>query len=623
MIVNGIIAVAMLYMFEKVLKSILGVSTTKPDEIVRNLKDMLRDGTRTDSEIMAWVRQFVFTPAQNFQPDFHEVNKFVLLMVLIGIFRGISDFGQTYFTTRIGQRVLTRLRSDLFSHFQSLSIGFFEKKRTGELMSRMTNDLSALQGLMTQAVTTTIRSPIETIGGLGYMFSKDWKLSLVILLILPPMAFLVNRAGKQIRRATAEMQSQIANLTNYLQEKMSAMRLIQTFGTQEYEISVFEKVNQESYRRAMVPSRIKAILAPSIEFIGLLGVLLALWVGARGMTNPEALIVFLFAGHRSAMNLKALASLNTMYRSAEAAAERLFEMLDTQPDVKDAPNAIDLREREVKGLLRFEDVRFAYNTEKEVLHGVSFEIKPGEVIALAGLSGSGKTTISNLVPRLYDPKSGRVTIDGLDLRGVKLASLRAHIGAVPQETLLFHGTIRENIAYGSPKATMDQVLEAARSAHADEFIQNLPQGYDTIVGERGNRLSGGQKQRIAIARALLRDPRILILDEATSSLDAESEGKVQDALDTLMRGRTTLIIAHRFSTIRHANRIIVLNDGCIAETGTHDELLALGGIYSRLYQMQTFARQREEDEELENEDDEYYEDDDLDELDGAWATAKV
>jgi len=549
MILSGLLSAAFFYLFETVLRKILNAST---------------GGTM------------------------RQVNYFMAVMFIWASCRVLVDFGLTYLTQRTGQRILQELRGRLFAHFQSLSVGFFEKRRTGEIMSRLTNDLSALQTVHTVAVITAVKAPVEIMGALVYMFAKNWQLSLFIFAILPPVAFLINRAGKQVREATVNLQRQLAEMTNYLQEKIAAMRLIQTFGTRDYEIERFNVVNRESYKRTMRPIKISASLAPVIDFIGYISVLTVLWFGAARGMEAEKLLVFLFAMHRTAMQFKAVASLQTMLKTADAAADRLFEMLDTPADVQDKPGAIDLRTRGIQGHLRFDNVRFSYG-EAEVLHGISFEIKPGEVVALAGLSGSGKTTISNLVPRLYDPTGGAVTIDGLDMRDVSLLSLRAHIGAVPQETTLFHGTIRENIAYAKPDATLDEITEAARGANAHNFVSELPDGYDTHIGERGGRLSGGQRQRIAIARALLRDPRILILDEATSALDAESESLVQEALARLMKGRTTLIIAHRFSTIRHANQILVMDQGNIAETGTHDELLAKDGIYARLYQMQTFA----------------------------------
>lgn len=522
----------------------------------------------------------------------HKLDHFTLLLLGVCVLRMVVDYGRVYVTQRTGQRILAQLRVDLFRHFQELSVGFFERKRTGEVLSRMTFDLGALQNVLTLAVMTVVTAPIVIVIYLGMMIHYNWRLSLFVVVILPPVALLISRGGRKIRTATASLQTQLAELTNYLQERISAMRLIQTFGTRDYEVRLFHDVNHQTYRSTMKPIRLQAALSPAIEFTGMIGVILSLWFGARdviaGRMPPEDLLTFLFLINGVAGQVKSIGGLNLLFKQAEAAADRLFEILDTQPEVRDVPDAIDLTQRTVQGHVDFEDVHFAYATGPEVLHGISFEIKPGEVVALAGLSGSGKTTISALLPRLYDPTGGRVLLDGNDLRDVKLMSLRAHIGAVPQETTLFHGSIRDNIAYGRPDATLEEITEAARRAYADEFIRSLPEGYETQIGERGSRLSGGQRQRIAIARAFLRDPRILILDEATSSLDAESESRVQDALAKLMEGRTTLIIAHRFSTIQYAHRILVLDNGYIVETGRHEELLAQRGRYYSLYQMQAF-----------------------------------
>lgn len=531
-----------------------------------------------------------------------QINTFVVVVLLVSLFRVITDFGQTYIIQRTGQRILARIREELFGHFGKLSISFFERKRTGEVMSRLTNDVNALQSILTDAVTSAIAAPIGLIGSLGFMLWYNWQLTLFVLIILPPVSFLINRAGKRIRAAVKHLNSQNANLTNYLQEKVSAMRLIQTFGTEAYETEQFRKVNQKAYRSTMKPIRIKASLAPVIDFIGMCGVVMCLWFGSRqviaGTMDASALLAFIFAMHRTAMRAKSIASLNLLIKSADTAAARLWEIFDTQPDIKDAPDAVAVEKSKVTGHLKFENVRFSYGGP-DVLHDINFEIKPGEVVALAGLSGSGKSTIAALLPRLYDPTGGRITLDGTDLRDIKVQSLRDLIGAVPQDVVLFHGTVRDNLAYGTPDAALEQIVEAAKRGHSDEFIRTLPEGYDAPVGERGGGFSGGQKQRLAISRALLRDPKLLILDEATSALDAESEGLVQDALSELMKGRTTLIIAHRFSTIVHADRILVLDKGHVIESGTHQELLAQRGQYFRLYQMQSFQAKRG-DEALEN-----------------------
>ncbi len=528
-----------------------------------------------------------------------KLNFFILAVMIQSILLVFASYGQTYVVQRTGQRILARLREDLFAHFGTLSISFFERKRTGEVMSRLTNDIGALQQILTQAVTTAIGAPISLAIYLFLMLHDNWKLSLFVIVILPPVALLINRAGRKIRAAVKHLQLQNANLTDYLQEKVSAMRLIQTFGTQEFENGEFKRVNQSAYRSTMTPIRIQASLAPVIDFVGMAGVMLTLWFGAQTVTTKAgvaSLLIFIFVVHRTAMTVKSIAGLNLMFKSADAAASRLWEIFDTQPEVQNAPNALELQKMKVAGHLKFESVRFSYVDGTDVLHDISFEVKPGEVVALAGLSGSGKSTIAALLPRLYDPNGGRITLDGLDLRDVQLQSLRDLIGAVPQDVTLFHGTLRDNIAYGTPDATTEQIVEAARRAHADEFIRKLPRGYDSPVGERGGGFSGGQKQRLAIARALLRDPKLLILDEATSALDAESEGLVQDALAVLMKGRTTLIIAHRFSTIVHADRILVLDQGHIIESGNHAELLAARGQYFRLFQLQSFQAKRGEED---------------------------
>ena len=527
-----------------------------------------------------------------------NLNFWVAIILVYSLFQTAVNFGQQYLTQRTGQRILFRLREDLFVHFQALSVSFFERKRTGEIMSRLTNDIGSLQSILTSAVTTVAGGPIAIVGLVGYMVWANWRLSLFVLLVLPPVSWLMGRSGRRVREATRRLQLQNAVLTNYLQEKIAAIRLIQTFGTSNYENELFKRANDDTYNATMTPIRIGASLSPTIELIGMAGVVASLWFGGRdviaGRMGAEHLFGFVFAMQQTGAKAKSLGNLNLTLKSAEAAAARLWEIFDTKPEIESAPGAVVLPKSAVTGDLKFDNVRFAYEEGPQVLNGVSFEIKPGQVLALAGLSGSGKTTIAALLPRLYDPSGGKITLDGRDLRDIDLQSLRDLIGAVPQDVTLFHGTVRENISYGSPAATLDEVVEAARRANADDFIRALPGGYDAPIGEGGIGFSGGQRQRLAIARALLRDPKLLILDEATSALDAASEGAVQDALAELMKGRTTLIIAHRFSTIVGADQILVMDQGHIIERGTHASLLGQKGQYWKLYQMQAFQAKRGE-----------------------------
>ncbi len=526
-----------------------------------------------------------------------DLNFWVVVILLFTATKVGVGFGQQYLTQRTGQRVLFKLREDLFAHFQSLSVAFFERKRTGEIMSRLTNDVASLQSILTSAVTTVAGGPIALVGYISAMAYLNWRLSLFVLVVLPPVAWLIGRGGRRIREATRKLQAQNAVLTNYLQEKIAAIRLIQTFGTQNYENQLFRATNDEAYRATMTPVRVQATLAPTIEFIGMAGVVASLWFGGHdviaGRMEGGALVAFVVAMNGAATQAKSLGNLNLTLKSAEAAAARLWEVFDAKPEIVNAPGAVVLAKPEVSGHIQFNKVRFAYEDGPEVLHGVSFEIKPGQMLALAGLSGCGKTTISALLPRLYDPTGGSITLDGRNLRDVDVQSLRDLIGAVPQEVTLFHGTVRENIAYGSPDATLEQIVEAARRANADEFIR-ANGGYDALIREGGVGYSGGQRQRLAIARALLRDPKLLILDEATSALDPESEGAVQDALAELMKGRTTLVIAHRFSTIVDADQILVMDQGNVIERGTHAGLIAQKGQYWKLYQMQAFQAKRGE-----------------------------
>ena len=526
-----------------------------------------------------------------------DLNFWVVVILLFSATKVAVGFGQQYLTQRTGQRVLFKLREDLFAHFQSLSVAFFERKRTGEIMSRLTNDVSSLQSILTSAVTTVAGGPIALVGYISAMAYLNWQLSLFVLVVLPPVAWLIGRGGRRIREATRKLQQQNAVLTNYLQEKIAAIRLIQTFGTQNYENSLFRATNDAAYRATMTPIRVQATLAPTIEFIGMAGVVASLWFGGRFVIDGDmkggALVAFIVAMNGAATQAKSLGNLNLTLKSAEAAAARLWEVFDAKPEITNAPGAVVLNKPAVAGRIAFEGVRFAYEDGPEVLHGISFEIQPGQMLALAGLSGCGKTTIAALLPRLYDPTGGRITLDGRDLRDVDVQSLRDLIGAVPQEITLFHGTVRENIAYGTPGATLEQIVEAARRANADEFIR-AKGGYEAPIQEGGVGFSGGQRQRLAIARALLRDPKLLILDEATSALDPESEGAVQDALAELMKGRTTLVIAHRFSTIVDADQILVMDQGNIIERGTHAGLLGQKGQYWKLYQMQAFQAKRGE-----------------------------
>jgi len=509
-------------------------------------------------------------------------------IVLVFFVRGIFFYGQTYLMSFIGQKVIIDIREAVYRHLQKLSLSYFDKRQTGTIMSYVTNDVAALQNALIESVVEMVTEGMILVGSLGAMFYLHWKLSLLTLTTLPLVALTINIFGKKLRKAGKVMQERTADITSVLQETISSVRVIKSFAREDYEIERFNRENYFNFRAQMKTAQLMATLTPTIEFLAALGVTVIIWYGGReviaGNLTSGSLIAFLIYVVNISNPIKRLSKVYGNIQRAMAAAERVFSVLDTQPEIQDLPDAAQLPS--VSGRVVFENVTFEYKPGETALQEVSMEAEPGQMVAIVGPSGAGKTTFASLLPRFYDPVAGRITLDGMDIKRVTLRSLREQIGIVPQETVLFNGTIYDNILYGDLAATEEQVTAAAKAANADNFILAMPEGYKTQIGERGCKLSGGQRQRISIARAILKNPRVLILDEATSALDTESEKLVQDALDKLMVGRTSFVIAHRLSTIQRADRIIVMDKGRIVETGVHEELIHAGGLYEKLYQIQ-------------------------------------
>jgi ATP-binding cassette, subfamily B, bacterial MsbA len=514
-----------------------------------------------------------------------RLDHYGLMVVWVFLAKGVFAFGQVYLISNVAQRLAMRIRNQVFEHLQSMSLSFFEARKTGQLMAAITADVPVIQNCFTTGIMDSIGAPLVILGGMAILFTSNWRLALVSFLVMPAMAAFIVGAGRRMRRHTASMQMTLSDISDLAAETLAAIRVVKSFAMERHESDRFARRSWEAFRSIMRGTRVRAVLAPIVELLGALGVTLVLWYGGRQVAQGEMTVgdlgKFIVILNLVGANARNLGNINLNLQQARAAAERIFGLLDVQPEIQDRPDAIELTR--VEGEVLFEDVSFAYAGGSHVLHDLSFTLYPGQMGALVGESGAGKSTIANLIPRFYDVGAGAVLIDGHDVRDVRVQSLRRLIGIVPQETILFAGTVRENIAYGRPDAADTDIEAAARAANAAEFIERLPDGYQTVVGERGVKLSGGQRQRIAIARAILKDPRILILDEATSALDSHSERLFQEALDKLMVNRTTLVIAHRLSTVRNADVILFLKDGRVVEQGGHDELIALGGHYARSY----------------------------------------
>ena len=516
--------------------------------------------------------------------DIHRFTWVVASVVPLYLVKGFFTYGQTYFIAGSMYGLAARLRKAIYAHIQRMPLSFFERNKTGQLMSTVMNDVTLIQ-TGTASVVDVISGPVTMLGGIAAMFWVSTPLSIVALPFLAGMGVAVDRIAKRQRALQSAVQARLADVSQVFEETVVGIRVVKSFGREDHEIGRFAERNDQNYRAAMRVVKRSALITPYIELIGAAAIAGALFIaGVKLKMDIPTILMFLMFANNVTDSAKHLGRLNVVYQQTMAGVERIFEVMDETPDMVEKPDAVILPAGQ--GNVEFDHVSFGYGKGERALNDVTFTMAPGEVVAIVGQSGAGKTTIANLIPRFYDVTEGAVRVDGVDVRDVTLDSLRQRIAIVPQETMLFSGTVRENIAYGKLDANDREIEQAARAANADEFVRGFEDGYDTVLGERGTRLSGGERQRIAIARAILKDPRILILDEATSSLDTKSEALVQAALEELMRSRTTLVIAHRLSTITRADKILVLSSGRIVESGTFRELLSRGGAFAKLYEAQ-------------------------------------
>lgn len=510
-----------------------------------------------------------------------------IAIVVIYFLKGACSYGQTVLMSYIGQRVVTDLRAELYNHIQRQALSFFTRNPTGILMSRITNDVGLIQGAVSEAVTSLLKDSFTLVCLVFVIFYRDWQLAIVAMVVFPLTIYPIAKFGEKMRKIATSTQITMGSLTTLLHETISGTRIVKAFGMEDYENKRFGKENERLFKLTMKSVSVRAISSPFMEFLGGIGIAAIILYGGyqviKETSTPGTFFSFLAALIMLYEPVKRLTNVNNTIQQGIAAAVRVFDVMDIVPEIKDKKDAVVLPP--ISSNIDIRNVSFSYE-DVPVLKNINLSVKAGEAVAFVGMSGGGKTTLVNLIPRFYDVTEGKILMDGRDIRDVKLKSLRDQIGIVTQQTILFNDTVRNNIAYGDIEKNDEDIIEAARAANAHDFIVNMPDGYDTVIGELGAKLSGGERQRISIARALLKDAPILILDEATSSLDTEAEIEVQDALETLMKGRTTLVIAHRLSTIRNTDRILVIVNGEIVEEGAHEALLAQEGEYFKLYNMQ-------------------------------------
>ena len=533
-----------------------------------------------------WLNGFIHNVAGY---DTFAILKFACIAVIgIAILDAISSYAEKYLTTSVGQWVTHDLRRSLYSHLQRLSLAYHDQKRTGDLISTVTSDIDSIQSFITSGLLGVFINLITLVGMVVVMFCLNWRFTLIALSIAPALFAIVYTYTRRIKKASREVRKKESEIVSVIEEVLGSIRVVKAFAREDYESKRLEEESLEGVEIALRARSLKAKLAPIVQIIVAVGTFLVLWFGGRmvlaGAITAGSLVVFIQYLSKMYKPMQELSKMTDSYSKALVGYERIQEILETEREVKDLPKAKTAPR--FKGKIEFEHVSFSYSPESPILEDLSLTIEPGQVAAFVGPTGAGKTTIISLIPRFYDPTSGIVKIDGIDVRQFKQRSLRQQISFVLQETVLFHGPVWQNIAYGKPEATRDEIIRAAELANASEFIDRMPESYNTIVGERGMTLSGGQRQRIAIARAVIRNTPILMLDEPTSDLDSGSEKLVYEALDRLMAGKTVITIAHRLSTIRSADVIFVIKDGRLVEQGTHGELMQDGGVYAELERLQ-------------------------------------